>query len=315
MASTDINTQEQKINSISFGKLKWINIENPTARETQYLCQNYPFHTLDVEDCLNRMQRPKVTDYDDYLFLLFHFPVFDERARVTKASQVSIFMDEDYLITLHEGNLKPLVNFFKVCATNKEAQEKSMSNGSGYLLYLILESLVNYCFPMLNRIGEKIDAVEGKVFGDSPHEAVRDLSMLRRDVLSFRRIAKPQIEVFERLGKGELHIFKEHPETYFGDLVDHSRKIMDTLDEYKEVIEGLNDTNNTLTSFRIGQVMRMLTVISTIMLPLTLIASIWGMHIDHLPLGGDSVAFPVIVSAMVVILVGMLAFFRIRRWI
>lgn len=305
-----------RIESITFGRLTWLNIENPTEGETEFLAEHYPFHQLELDDVLSRIQRPKidVDEEDKYLFMVFHFPVFNKEARVTTASQVSIFLGVDYLITLHEANLKPLTKFFKDCETNPETRQENMGHTSGYLLYIILDRLVNYCFPILNKIGANIDAVEEKVFTEDARQTVRDLSFLRRDVLSYRRIIRPQTEVFEWLEKSELPLIKEDPEVYFGDLADHSRKILDTLDEYKEVIEGLNDTNNTLTSFRINQVMRLLTVISVILLPLTLIASIYGMNVD-LPLQSNSIAFPIVMAAMVLIMLAMLAFFRWKRWI
>jgi magnesium transporter len=296
--------------------LQWTDIENPTSEDTDCLADNYPFHKLELDDCLSRIQRPKI-DYDEkdnYLFMVFHFPVFNKEARITTTSQVSAFLGKDYLITLHGGNLKPLTAFFTDCNTNEDTREEFMSHSPGYLMYQILDRLVTYCFPILNKIGNNIDAAEEKVFLDYAREAVRELSMLRRDAITFRRMIRPQTEVFEWLEKSELSLIKEDAEVYFGDLADHNHKIMDTLDEYKEVIDGLNDTNNTLTSFRINQVMRMLTVISVILLPLTLIASVYGMNID-LPLEKDSIAFPVIIAVMGVIVVGMLVFFRVKRWI
>ena len=314
MVATNIAEQDSKIKSISFGKLTWTDIQNPTDRETGYLAEHYPFHTLELDDCLSRIQRPKIDENDDYLFLVFHFPVFNKEARVTTSSQVSIFLGENYLITLHEGNLKPLTKFFRDCSANEDTREENMSRSTGYLTYIILDRLVTYCFPILNRIGNNIDMVEEKVFGDNSREAVRDISMLRRDVISYRRMIKPQTEVFEWLEKSELPIIKEDPEVYFGDLADHNRKIMDSLDEYKEVLEGLNDTNNTLSSFQINQVMRVLTIISTILLPLTLIASLYGMNIP-LPLGDSPYSFAIMVIIMFCMIGGMLTVFRMKRWI
>ena len=145
--------QKPKTQSISFGRLRWIDIENPTSDDTDNLAASYPFHKLELDDCLSRIQRPKV-DYDeqdDYLFLVFHFPVFNKEARVTTASQVSVFLGKEYLITLHEGNLKPLTAFVKDCNTNEDTREEFMSHSPGYLLYQVLDRLVTYCFPILNK--------------------------------------------------------------------------------------------------------------------------------------------------------------------
>jgi magnesium transporter len=307
--------REPTIRSLTWQKLTWINIEHPTEEETKYLSERYPFHPLDLDDCLSRIQLPKIDEYEEYLFMVFHFPVFNPDARVTTSSQVSIFVGEDYLITLHQGDLKPLTSLFKTCQTNEKALEETMGRSSGYLLYLILDRLVNYCFPILNKIGENIEMVEDRIFGERPSGTVRDVAILRRDVISFRRIVGPQTEAVEVLEQKEWPILKEDPDVYFGDIADHLRKIRDTLEDYKDVVEGLNDTNNALTSFRINEVIRVLTIISTIMLPLTLVASIAGMNVwPFTPIDNSSV-FVGLVVGMFVIIVGMLAFFRVRRWI
>ena len=307
-------TTEPSIKSIVWDKLTWINIEQPTEAETKYLAENYPFHPLDLDDCLSKIQLPKIDEYEDYFFMVFHFPVFNPDARVTTSSQVSIFIGEDYLITLHQGDLKPLVSFFKSCQSNEKARQEAMGRSSGYLLYLVLDRLVNYCFPILNKIGDNIEEVEDRIFGNRPKGTVADVAIIRRDIIAFRRIIKPQTDAVETLEQKEWPVFKEDPEIYFGDIADHLRKIRDTLEDYKEVVEGLSDTNTTLTSFRTNEVMRVLTVIATIMLPLTLIASIYGMNIK-LPLADSSLSFPLTVFIMFCIIAGMLAFFRLRRWI
>jgi len=314
MPKPSLAKPEPNINSITWQKLTWINIEKPTELETDYLAQHYPFHPLDLDDCLSKMQMPKIDEYEDYLFMVFHFPVFNPQARVTTSSQVSIFLGEEYLITLHSGDLKPLVSLFKSCQTNERVREDHMSRSPGYLLYMILDRLVNYCFPILNKIGDNIQSVEDRIFAEKLRDTVREVAILRRDIISYQRIIKPQTEVLEMLEQREWPILKEDPEVYFGDIADHLRKIRDTLTDHKEVVEGLSDTNNTLTSFRTNEVIRVLTIISTIMLPLTLVASLLGMNIWPMPVENPS-AFAGIMIAMAALVGGMLAFFRSRRWI
>ena len=190
-----------------------------------------------------------------------------------------------------------------------------MGRSPGYLLYLILDRLVNYCFPILSKIGENVESVEGRIFSERPTGTVKDVAILRRDLISFRRIIKPQTEAVELLEQRDWPVLKEDPDVYFGDIADHLRKIRDSVDDFKEVVEGLSDTNNALTSFRINEVIRVLTIISTIMLPLTLIASVLGMNIYPMTAFGSPAVFAGIIVAMVVVIVGMLAFFRSRRWI
>ena len=315
-ASATKKEKALNIETITHGKLKWLNIEKPTSKETEYLAQNYPFHPLDLDDCISKIQRPKIDKYETYLFMVLHFPVFNREARVTTASQVSIFIGEDYLITLHTGALKPLSKLFVDCHANEKARNEYMGRSSSYLLYCILDRLINYCFPILYKIVDNIENVEDDIFAEGKRETVKELSILRRDVIAFRRIIKPQTEVFELLENEDWPLIKVDPEVYFGDIADHARKIQDTLDDYKDVVEGLNDTNNTLYSFRTNQVIRVLTIISTIMLPLALIAGILGMNIWPLTSDGPGRStFVVIIVVMVGIAVGMLALFRRKRWI
>lgn len=302
------------IESVTGDELTWINIESPGKEETDYLAQNYPFHPLDLDDCLSRIQRPKIDKYDEYLFLVFHFPVFNPQARVTTPSQVSVFIGRDYLITLHRGDLKPLVKLFDQCQTDEEIRQEHFSQGPGYLLYRIIDRLVDYCFPILNKIGGNIEAVEDAIFAVKARGTVRGISTLRRDVISFRRIIWPMRAVIGGLEPKIRHFAKMDMEVYFGDTVDHLDKIWDALDEYKEIIEGLNDTYDSLASNRTNEVMRMLTIIATILLPLTVIASIYGMNVP-LPFQESHYSFLIVFFVWALVVAGMLYFFRRHHWI
>jgi magnesium transporter len=309
--------QELHVESVAWGELTWVNIEAPTKQETEYLAQNYPFHPLDLDDCLSRIQRPKIDEYGppkDYLFLVFHFPVFSTEARVTTPSQVSVFIGQNYLITLHKGDLKPLVKLFNQCQTDEELRQEHFSQGSGYLLYRIVDRLVDYCLPILSKIGGNIEAVEDNIFSERVHGTVREISALRRDVISFRRIIWPMRAVIGSLEPKIRRFTKMDMTVYFGDMTDHVDKIWDGLDEYKEIIEGLNDTHDSLATHRTNEVVRMLTVIATILLPLTVIASIYGMNVP-LPFQESGYAFAFVFVIWAIIVSGMLYFFRRHRWI
>ncbi len=305
--------KELNIEQITWSGLTWVNIEKPTPKETEYLAQNYPFHPLDLDDCLSRIQRPKIDEYEDYLFILLHFPLFSKEARVTVPSQVSIFIGKDYLVTLHSGVLKPLVKLFRDCQLNEEARQGNMKS-SGYLLYRITDRLIDYCLPIADKIMGNLERVEDDLFDHRTPDPIEDLSELRRDIISFRRIVWPMRAVISTLARKTERFTKEDMEVFWGDLVDHVDKIWDTLDECKEIIEGLNETGAFLASHHTNQVMRVLTIIATIMLPLTLVASIYGMNI---PLPGEdrNLSFIVILIIMIIAISGMLFFFRRRRWI
>ena len=307
--------EELNLESLTWNDLTWVNIEKPTERETEYLAQNYPFHPLDLDDCLSRIQRPKIDEYKDYLFLVFHFPVFNKEARVTTLSQVSVFIGKDYLITLHKGEFKPLVKLFRECQLDEESRQENFNHGSGYLLYRIVDRLVDYCLPILNKIGDNIERTEDDIFSSRRMpRAIEKISMLRRDVISFRRTIWPMRAVIGSLEPKIRRFTQMDLAVYFGDMIDHVDKIWDGLDEYKEIIEGLNDTHDSLATNRTNEVIRMLTIIATILLPLTVLASIYGMNIP-LPFQDSSYSFLLVLIIWIVIVSGMLYFFRRQRWI
>jgi len=301
---------ELNIETLNWGKLTWINIEQPTEKETKYLAEHYPFHPLDLDDVLSRQQRPKIDQYEDYLFLVLHFPVFNKEQRVTTASQLSVFIGQDYLITLHTGGLKPLVKLFRECQIKDEFCKEYFGSGSGFLLYRIIDRLVDYSIPITNKMLFNVEGVEDEIFSSQKKDTVRGISMLRRDVISFRRIIWPMRAVIGGLEPKVRRFSDKDMSVYFGDVIDHMDKIWDTLDEYKEIIEGLSSTYDSLSSHRTNEVIRLLTVIAIVLLPITVVASIYGMNIP-LPFQDSDFAFLFVVVMMAAIIGGIL--FILRR--
>lgn len=316
MTVAPITKREEGLNTewIKWGRLTWVNVEKPTTKDIDYLAQNYLFHPLDLEDCLSRIELPKIDEYENYLFLVLHLPVFHKEARVTMPSQVSIFIGADFVVTVHGGDLKPLVTLFKNCQQNERARDENMARSSGYLLYRILDRLVDYCFPIMNKIITNVETAEDRLFSDQARDAVREISVLRRDIMAYRRIIGHLPAIFKSLEEKDYPFLKEDLEVYFGDIGDHIGKIGETLQEYKEVVEGLFDTSDSLSSHRTNDVIKMLTILGTILLPLLLVASLYGMNVS-LPFEDSSLAFTFIILISLAISGGMLAYFRLKRWI
>ena len=309
--------KELNMESVEWNGLTWINIEKPTEQETQYLAKNFPFHPLNLDDVLSRIQRPKIDEYRDHLFVVLHFPFFRQEEHGITSSELDIFVGQNYLVSIDcAGNLKTLSKFFRLCQTNEEAREENFNQGSGYLLYRIIDRLVDYCIPILNRISANIEEAEDDIFASKRiPRAIEDISILRRDVIAFRRIIWPMRAVVATLEPKIRKFTKMELAVYFDDMVDHVDKIWDGLDEYKEIIEGLNDTHDSLATNRTNEVMRMLTVIATILLPITVVASIFGMNIPLGPFGNSHHAALYVFLICLGIIGGMLLFFRRHRWI
>ena len=315
---SSLEQRELNVRSIANGKLTWFYIEKPTSQEVAFLAQRFHFHPLDLDDVLSRIQRPKIDEYDDYLFMVLHFPVFDKENRITRPSEINIFVGENYVVTVHcTGDLKPLTRFFQECEDSKESRERYLGRSSGFLLYHILDRMVASGFPILDKVTQNIDDIEDIILTKPVPETVREISLIRRDLISFRRVIHPQIAVIETLEREEYPFFKEDQEIYFGDIADHIRKIWDGLEDCKEVIDGLADTSNWLTSHRIQEIMRILTIIMGVLAPPTLIASIYGMNIP-LPGGvnsGSLLTLGILLALMAITAGGIFFYMRHRRYL
>ncbi len=308
-----LTTNKLNLDIVDLGKVKWIDAERPGEAEIEYLTHNFPFHPLDLDDCLSRVQLPKIDEYEKYIFIVLHFPLFSKIERLTLPSQVSIFISSSYLVTLHQGSLKPITKLFLNLKLHPEDKEEYQGS-PGYLLYRIVDRLVDYCFPILGKMGENTDQVEENIFSADARKMIEEISVLRRDIISYRRIVWPLRSVIAALEEKTRRFTTEDLTAYWGDVVDHIDKISYTLSGYKEMIEGLNDTVNSLYSHRISDVMKVLTVMATIMLPLSVITGMYGMNID-LPGQSSPQAFASILGIMLAVVGGMLFFFRHHHWI
>jgi magnesium transporter len=308
--------QAPKVEEIAAEGLRWVKIDRPGSLEQAWLEENFNFHALDYEDVLSRNQRPKIDVYDDYLFIVLQFPIFDPSAGRLNAGELDIFVGAGVLITIPNQPLQPVEYLFERCRQKEELRDQLFSRGAGYLLYRIVDDGFDYCFPMLRKIGNKLDAVEEEIFEGRSEEIVRDISNVKQEIINFRKVIRPQRPVLRDLErvKGRYLSPAMDLEVYFDDIVDAHERIWDMLENYKEVVEALEDTNESVLSHRVNDILRVLTSISVIVLPLTLLASIWGMNVG-VPGEQDMTAFWVIVGAMVVLLVGMVTYFRRRGWL
>src|SRR5215212_1856466 len=200
---------EPQVESVEWGGLRWINIERPGPAERAWLEEHFEFHPLDYEDVLSRNQRPKIDEYEDYLFIVLYFPVFD----------------------------KPVEYLFERCRTHQDVRAAMLSKGSGYLLYRIVDDSFDYCFPMLRKIGNKLERLEEDIFEGRSEEVVRDISNSKQEIINFRKVIRPQRAVLRDLERTKQRYLAEDLEVYFDDIVDASERIWDMLENFKEVIE------------------------------------------------------------------------------
>ena len=294
--------------------LRWINIERPTLADRAWLEEHFDFHHLDYEDVFSRNQRPKVDEYDDYLFVVLHFPAFDKSVGRLNAAELDVFVGPDFVVTLPNQPIQPLEYLFERCRSREDIRDNLFGKGPGYLLYKIVDDSVDASFPMLRKMGNKLERLEEDIFeGNSSSEIVRDLSNVKQEIINFRKIVRPQRSALKDLEATRRYI-PEDLEIYFDDINDASERVWDMLENFKEVVEALESTNEAVISHRLNDTFRVLTAISVIVLPLTLIASVFGMN-THVPGEQSILGFWAVVVVMVVVLVGTIAIFKKRGWL
>jgi magnesium transporter len=218
------------------------------------------------------------------------------------------------VVTIHDGVLAPLVNLFERCRDDESERQNFMGQGPSHLFHSVVDQLVDYIFPILYKVDANIRGLEEEIFTSNFRVVIQSLALIRRDNIALRRIVRPQLEILEILEKTEHHVIRDELDVYFGDIRDHLYKATDLISDHKEVIEGLVDTTNTLAAHRTNQIVQILTVISVIMLPLTLISGIYGMNME-LPLQSHPMAFVIVIITMMGIASAMLLLFRGRGWL
>src|ERR671915_604816 len=292
-------SEEARAEIIEAPGLRWINIERPRQIDRAWVEERFEFHPLDYEDVFSRNQRPKVDEYDDYLFIVLHFPRYDKAVGRLNAAEVDLFVGPDFLVTIPNEPLQPIEYLFERCRTNEELRDSLFSKGSGYLLYKIVDDLVDSSFPMLRKIGNKLERLEEEIFEGNSAEVVRDISNVKQEIINLRKSVRPQRAAIGDLESSKARYMAE--DVYYEDITDASELVWDMLENYKEVVEALESTNEAEIAHRSNEVFRVLTAISVIVLPLTLVASIWGMNV-HVPGEGSRTAFWLIMAFMLLLL-------------
>ncbi|MFM8519956.1 MAG: magnesium transporter CorA family protein [Solirubrobacterales bacterium] len=310
-----------RVEEIEAAGIRWFNVEQPGPAEQAWLEEHFEFHPLDIEDVFSKNQRPKIDEYPDYLFLVLHIPVFNREIGRLGTGELDLVVGSDFVVTLPSRSLPPVEYLFERCRADEDLREKIFSRGSGYLMYRLVDDSFDYCFPMLRKIGNKLDALEDEIFEGRSEDVVRDISNAKQEIINFRKVIRPQRPVLQDLERAKARYLTGgiDLEIYFDDIIDAHERIWDLLENYKEVIEALEETNESFLSHRVNDALRVLTALTVIVLPLTLIASIFGMNVG-LPGGGDPeggsmVTFAVVIGVMVAVLAGMVAWFRKRRWL
>jgi magnesium transporter len=291
-------------------RITWVDLDDPDEDETVLLDTVFHFHALAIEDCIHSRSFPKIDVFEDYLFLVVHGILLDREKRDFANSPVNIFLGKNYLVTQHPQPVRSIRSTEALLAKS----ESAIARGPDFLMHTILDFLVDNYQPILDEMDEKIESIEQRIVNDPREEILHDILDFKRTLQRMRRIAAHQKEILNRLSREDFPVIDPKLHIYFRDVFDHLVRVTDLAESYKEVLTSSLEAYLTVVSNRLNEVMKVLTIISTILLPLTLLASIWGMNLAF-PFRPSVQAFWSTMAGMVLIAVGLLIYFRRRRWL
>lgn len=338
------------IQTVTFNKISFVNVSDPKSLEIKYLKNNFGFSSLHLDDYLNKTQVPKIEITRNYTLVVLDFPYFyqngqtpsqnstsilgfinipqvpfpqvslptfapqDKKRRIT-SSQAAFFIGRDFLVVLHDGMLSPINDIFSLCQKTLKKRTALMEEGPNFLFYYLVDALVDNCFPVINEISSSVDKIDRELETSQSGKILEEISTTRRNIVVFHTMIKPLLPLFKQLEEGKYKGFNDALTPFWENISDHLQKIWDRLEDSQELIEGISKSNESLLSSRTNRIITILTIFSAIILPLNLIASIYGMNIEGLPFANISLAFPLISTLMILTGAVLILFFKSRRWL
>lgn len=304
---------------IKYKNFTWIDIEDPSEEDVKYLADKFKFiHPLVLDEIIPPGHRAKVERHHDYLFLVLYYPIFNQKERKTESRELDIIVTKNHIITSHYKTIIPLKELFDHINLYEKDKEKYMGEGPGPLLYYLISNMLNKALGKLDFIEKNIDSIEEAIFSGQEKAMVLEISEVKRDIINFRRILAPQHAVLESLREESKSFFGEFMHAYLEDILGSYYILWNAVEDQKETIQALAETNESLLSNKTNEIVKVLTIFSVIVFPLTLLSSIWGMNTNYVPFVGDGVPAPwdfwAVVGIMLLLSIGMLSYFKIKKW-
>ncbi len=299
---------------VSFKKITWLDFENPSADDVLYLQENFDIHPLAIEEFVTPTMRPNATEYHNCLFLTVHIPLFDIVTRTTYPGELDILLTKDHIISGHSKEIYQLTEFFNQLEGSEGKRRLYMGKDTASLMYRILEILFESCFPKVDHITEKLNAIEEEIFKGNEKEMVMEISVVKRDILNFRRTLKPQRSIIESIMQKNCSLISKELMPYFQDLLGTNTRLWNVLENSKEIIESLEETNNSLLSNKLDMTMKILTIFSAVLLPLTVYSNILAMSAS-IPFGNNPYGFWIHMSIMLFIGLVTVTLFKTKKWL
>lgn len=297
------------------GTVTWINVDGLQRVDVlEKLGQSFCIHPLVLEDILNTNQRPKFDDYGDYVFIVLKMIYYNGGGTEIVTEQVSLVLGSDYLLTFQEaGKPGDVFDIIRDRIRNNKGRMRKMK--ADYLAYALIDAIVDYYFIILENMGEAIESQEEALIADPSMAVLERIHDLRSEMLALRRSVWPLREVVSSLERGESSLIRRSTLIYLRDVYDHTIQVIDTIETYRDILSSMMDIYLSSTSNRLNEVMKVLTIFSTLFIPLTFLVGIYGMNFKHMPELESVWGYPVLWGVMIAVVIVLLAFFRRRKWL
>lgn len=330
------------VQTVNFQGLSFINVAKPTDFEMKYLRNTYEFNPLDLEDLMHRTQIPKIANDKKYDLLVLRFPLFNENApqnlhqygvhlptfttptkkRRLMSSYINMFISKEYMVVVHDGTLPQIDRIFALCQKTLHNRTEYMGKGAAFLAYKIIDALVDDCFPVINELTATIDKIDHELEDKQSQKTLESISTTRRNLVVFHTMIKPVLPLFQSLEEGKHRELNGTMQPFWGNVLDHLRKILDRVEDNQELIEGISESSEFLLRSKTNKIMALLTILFTLSIPATVLGTFYGMNIV-LPGGlqdgawnfwGPYTTLIVITIFSIVPLITMLLYFKHKKW-
>src|SRR5215216_1510358 len=291
----------------------WVDMESPTEADEQVLLDVFHFHPLTVEDCRENRHYPKIEEFDSYIYFIVHGVTSDTSPDRFNTIELDGFLGHNYVITYHHHMFRSINNVKQLLRTSPIACQR----GPAFLLHQILDQVVDFYSPVLDDFDDRIDKLEDDIFTlrRPNNQILSEIMDLKRSVLRLRRISGKQMDILHRMSRGEFSLIPEGMRPFYRDVYDHLVRVVDLAENYRDLISGSMEAYLSVVSNRLNEIMKVLTIFSAIMLPLTFIAGIYGMNFENMPELHSRYGYYAVWVIMIIVALGMLFFFRKRGWI
>ena len=289
----------------------WLDLQNPQERDVDLLREEFSFHPLSIEDATRHHERPKLEAFERYYFLVFYCMGYDAKQSRLTSEALALFIGANFLVSVHRGPIGSIDETIR----RWRANAGEFGNDAGGPLYNLLDALVDDYFPVIDQLAERVEAIEERIFEHFSEDALQDVFALKRDLLAVRRVVAPERDVLNVLIRREVPIFERNTITYLQDVYDHVVRITDSIDTYRDLLSSALDAFLSVQSNRLNQIVKVLTIASIVLMSDALVAGIYGMNFEFMPELHWMFGYPWALGLMACISVGLILFFRSRKWL